>query len=109
MRLNSPTPSRPWSGPSRPATPRATRSEHYYAAGVSERRRVTVLYDKDCGFCRWSAHAIRRWDGRDSLAFASIQSGRGTRLLHAIRPELRLDSMHVVTADGRIWSGGEAV
>lgn len=70
---------------------------------------TTVLYDEDCGFCRWSADAIRRWDSRRALAFAPIQSERGSELLHAVPVGLRLDSMHAVTPDGRVWSGGEAV
>jgi predicted DCC family thiol-disulfide oxidoreductase YuxK len=80
-----------------------------YPADVAVRRRVTVLYDEDCGFCRWSADKLRAWDSRGALAFASIQCERGTGLLHAVPRELRLDSMHAVTPDGRVWSGGEAV
>jgi predicted DCC family thiol-disulfide oxidoreductase YuxK len=76
---------------------------------VAARPPVTVLYDEDCGFCRWSADKIRAWDSRGSLVFLSIQSERGTELLHAVPPELRLDSMHAVTPDGRVWSAGEAV
>lgn len=70
---------------------------------------VTVLYDDDCGFCRWSADRIGRWDSRRRLVFASIQSARGRELLHAVPADLRLASMHAVTPDGRVWSGGEAV
>src|SRR5262245_24427071 len=70
---------------------------------------VTVLYDDDCGFCRWSADRVRRLDGRGALAFAPIQGSVGAQLLRAVPPELRLASMHAVTPDGRVWSGGEAV
>ena len=76
---------------------------------MTGRGQVTVLYDDDCGFCRWSADAIGRWDSRGRLAFASIQGERGTELLHAVPVGLRLASMHAVTPDGRVWSGGEAV
>jgi predicted DCC family thiol-disulfide oxidoreductase YuxK len=76
---------------------------------VTEPQRVMLLYDEDCGFCRWSADKIRAWDSRGALAFASIQGETGTDLLHAVPPERRLDSMHAVTPDGRVWSGGEAV
>jgi predicted DCC family thiol-disulfide oxidoreductase YuxK len=72
-------------------------------------RAVTVLYDDDCGFCRWSAERIRRLDRRGALTFASIQGPTGSELLHGVPSELRLVSMHVVTPDGRAWSGGEAV
>jgi len=70
---------------------------------------ITVLYDEDCGFCRWSADKLRVWDTRGRLTFASIQSARGAELLQALPVAERLDSMHAVTPDGRVWSGGQAV
>lgn len=68
-----------------------------------------ALYDADCGFCRWSADRLKGWDSRGALAFASIQSTKGQQLLDALPPDSRLDAMHVVTVDGRVWSGGEAL
>jgi predicted DCC family thiol-disulfide oxidoreductase YuxK len=71
------------------------------------RRRAVVLYDEDCGFCRWSADLLRRWDRAGALGFASIQSSDA--LLGSIAPADRLRSMHVVDESGRIWSGGRAL
>ncbi len=34
---------------------------------------IAVLYDEDCGFCRWSADKLRAWDTRRRLTFAAIQ------------------------------------
>jgi predicted DCC family thiol-disulfide oxidoreductase YuxK len=76
---------------------------------VADPAPVWVLYDEDCGFCRWSADRIKRWDRRGGLAFASIQSRDGQDLLRACPLKDRLDTMHAVTRDGRVWSGGEAV
>ena len=70
---------------------------------------ITVLDDEDCGFCRWSADKLRAWDTQHRLAFAAIQSARGAELLVAVPEAQRLDSMHAVTTDGRVWSGGQAV
>jgi predicted DCC family thiol-disulfide oxidoreductase YuxK len=70
---------------------------------------IAVLYDEDCGFCRWSADKLRVWDTRRRLTFAAIQTARGSELLVAVPEALRLDSMHAVTPDGRVWSGGQAV
>jgi len=70
---------------------------------------IAVLYDEDCGFCRWSADKLRAWDTRRRLAFAAIQGGRGEELLGVVPEAKRLDSMHAVTSDGRVWSGGQAV
>jgi predicted DCC family thiol-disulfide oxidoreductase YuxK len=71
-------------------------------------RRITVLYDDDCGFCRWSADRIRRW-ARGQADVAPIQGEHGHELLRDVPPARQLDSMHVVTADGRVWSAGAAV
>jgi predicted DCC family thiol-disulfide oxidoreductase YuxK len=68
---------------------------------------IRVLYDEDCGFCRWSADRLRAWDRRGRLAFLPIQAA--DRLLGAIDPPERLDSWHAVTPDGRVWSAGAAL
>jgi predicted DCC family thiol-disulfide oxidoreductase YuxK len=70
---------------------------------------IAVLYDEDCGFCRWSTDKLKAWDTRDRLTFAAIQSARGAELLVAVPEAQRLDSMHAVTPDGRVLSGGYAV
>jgi predicted DCC family thiol-disulfide oxidoreductase YuxK len=68
---------------------------------------IHVLYDEDCGFCRWSAGRLCAWDRRGRLTFAPIQAAGG--MLDAIPPFERLDSWHAVTPDGRVWSAGAAV
>lgn len=72
-------------------------------------RRIVVLYDEDCGFCRWSSERLRAWDRRHALRFAPIQSAQGRRLLAPVPKVARLESMHAVTPDGRVWSAGAAV
>jgi predicted DCC family thiol-disulfide oxidoreductase YuxK len=71
-------------------------------------RSITVLYDDDCGFCRWSADRIRRVSRR-RVQIVTIQSQRGQFLLREVPADRRLDSMHAVTADGRVWPAGAAV
>ena len=68
--------------------------------------RTTVLYDDDCGFCRWSADKLRRWDRHGRLRFVAIQSATGERLLSELTPTERLESWHVITPDGRRSSAG---
>lgn len=68
-----------------------------------------MLYDDDCGFCRWSAARLRSWDRGGRLRFTAIQGGDGSRLLSAIPARERLDAMHAVTPDGRVWTGGGAL
>ena len=70
---------------------------------------LTVLYDADCGFCRWSVAQLLALDRGGRLMPEPIQSAVGGRLLAGIAPAERLASAHVVTADGRVASGGDAV
>lgn len=70
---------------------------------------MVVLYDEDCGFCRWSSDVLRRWDRRDRLRFVPIRSAEGTQLLRDVAEDRRLTSWHVVTSDGQARSGGAAV
>jgi predicted DCC family thiol-disulfide oxidoreductase YuxK len=69
---------------------------------------VIVLYDADCGFCRWAmAWAVRR-DHHHVLVTVPIQSPLGSELLVDVIPNDRLRSAHVVRDDGRRRSGGAA-
>ena len=73
----------------------------------SEGEQLAVLYDGDCGFCRWSLDKILAWDRRQRLRPVAIQGEEGQRLLAPVSPERRLDSWHLVV-DGEIHSGGAA-
>jgi predicted DCC family thiol-disulfide oxidoreductase YuxK len=68
-----------------------------------------VLYDADCGFCRWTVERIEAWDRSGRVIPVPIQSECGERLLASVPPARRLDSWHLVTGDGRLYSGGEAI
>jgi predicted DCC family thiol-disulfide oxidoreductase YuxK len=70
--------------------------------------RHVVLYDEDCGFCRWSLDRLLRWDRRGCLRATPIQSEEGARLLSDLNEHDRLASWHLVTPDGRRYSGGAA-
>jgi predicted DCC family thiol-disulfide oxidoreductase YuxK len=64
-------------------------------------RRATILYDRDCGFCRWSLAKLLRWDRRRALRPLALQ--------HPDARGFSTDSWHLVTEDGRVLSGGAAV
>jgi predicted DCC family thiol-disulfide oxidoreductase YuxK len=68
---------------------------------------LAVLYDRDCGFCKWALDKILAWDRRSRLRPVAIQSDEGQRLLGEIPPERRLESWHLVT-DGEVRSAGAA-
>ena len=70
--------------------------------------RSVLLYDEDCGFCRWSANKVVRW-GRGGVTARSIQSEEGRSLLAGVPEDRRLDSWHLVLPGGRVRSAGAAV
>lgn len=73
-------------------------------------QRTTVLYDADCGFCRWSADRLRVWDGgRERLRFVNLRGPDADELLGPMDEPIRFASWHVVTSDGRVRSAGAAV
>lgn len=69
-----------------------------------------VLYDFDCGFCRWSLSKILDWDRARRLRPLPIQSEEGQRLLDeaGVPDDQRLRSWHLVHPDGRVESAGAA-
>ena len=69
---------------------------------------LTVLYDADCGFCRWTLATLLAWDRAFRLYPVAIQSAEGQRLLRDVDAPLRLATAHAVTPDGRVYSGGAA-
>jgi predicted DCC family thiol-disulfide oxidoreductase YuxK len=70
---------------------------------------VTVLFDCDCGFCRWSVAKLLAWDRAGRLRPLAIQSEEGQRLLADLTAEERLATAHAVDAAGRRTSGGDAL
>ncbi|MEK6250406.1 MAG: DCC1-like thiol-disulfide oxidoreductase family protein [Actinomycetota bacterium] len=70
--------------------------------------RVAILYDADCGFCRWSLAKVLAWDRSRRLRPVAISSAAGDRLLGDLSEEERRASWHLVDADGRRRSAGEA-
>jgi predicted DCC family thiol-disulfide oxidoreductase YuxK len=68
--------------------------------------RAALLYDDDCGFCRWSVARILRRDMAKSLQPLAIQGPDGSQLLASVAPERRLESWHLVLGE-RVFSGGD--
>lgn len=65
-----------------------------------------LLYDSDCGFCRWSVDKVLAWDRKNRLRPVALQEPEADQLLPDIDPETKMASWHLVTADGRVFSGG---
>lgn len=75
--------------------------------------RLTVLYDDDCGFCRWSVSQLRPLDRHGRFEFIPLQHATD----HPDRPELAelarthdlVAAIHVVRPDGDVRAGGGAM
>lgn len=68
-----------------------------------------VLYDADCGFCRWSLAKLLAWDRRGLLRPVALQDPEAERLLAHMAEGERMASWHLITRDGEVRSGGEAL
>ena len=69
---------------------------------------LTVLYDEDCGFCKWSLNRLLAWDRHRRLRPLAIQSEEGQELLRDVPEAERLDSWHLVLPGGEVHSAGAA-
>jgi predicted DCC family thiol-disulfide oxidoreductase YuxK len=67
-----------------------------------------LLYDSDCGFCRWSVDKILAWDRRGSLRPVALQAAEAAELLGDMAEERRMASWHLVTSEGKVYSRGAA-
>jgi predicted DCC family thiol-disulfide oxidoreductase YuxK len=70
--------------------------------------RDVLLYDADCGFCRWSVDKILRLDRRRKIRAVPLQSPEADELLGPMDRERKMASWHLVTGDGEVRSGGAA-
>ena len=78
----------------------------FYTVGME---RAVILFDNDCGFCRWSLSKILAWDRHGRLRPVGLQSPEADDLLKGMDPERKRASWHLVARDGRTYSGGQAV
>jgi predicted DCC family thiol-disulfide oxidoreductase YuxK len=69
---------------------------------------LALLYDADCGFCRWSLDKILAWDRAGRLRPVSLQDPEADRLLGDMPVDRKMASWHLVTPDGRVYSAGAA-
>jgi predicted DCC family thiol-disulfide oxidoreductase YuxK len=65
-----------------------------------------ILYDSDCGFCRWSLGGVLALDRDTRLAPLALGTPDADTLLADLPPERRAASWHLVSPDGRRWSAG---
>ncbi len=67
-----------------------------------------LLYDADCGFCRWSLDKILARDRDRRIRAVPLQSAEADALLPGMSREKKMASWHLVTPDGTVHSAGDA-
>jgi predicted DCC family thiol-disulfide oxidoreductase YuxK len=68
----------------------------------------TVIYDPECGFCRWSLAQVLALDRERRLRPVALGTAEADQLLADIAPAERAASWHLVSPDGRRESAGAA-
>jgi predicted DCC family thiol-disulfide oxidoreductase YuxK len=76
--------------------------------GPDQPGRASVLYDAECGFCRWALAKLLAWDRGRRLRPVAINSTEGGRLLSTLNDAQRVSSWHLIGTDGRRHSAGAA-
>src|SRR5258708_32406566 len=71
--------------------------------------RVSLLYDRECAFCCWSASVLLAWDRRGRLRPVALQSAEAGRLLAGTPEHQRMASWHLVVTNNRVLSAGAAI
>jgi predicted DCC family thiol-disulfide oxidoreductase YuxK len=70
---------------------------------------ATVFYDADCGFCVWCVARVMAWDRRGRLRFAPLQDQvAAAPVREQVDDDRLMESWHLVTEDGRVYSAGGA-
>jgi predicted DCC family thiol-disulfide oxidoreductase YuxK len=71
---------------------------------------MIVLYDRDCGFCTWTADWLRRADREGRLRLVALQDAPLTPSLAAIATTYDLRcALHTLDDGGVVHAGGDAV
>ncbi len=67
---------------------------------------VTLIYDSDCGFCRWCLGKVLAWDRRRAVRPVALGTEEADRLLAGTPAGERMSSWHLVDSAGEVHSAG---
>lgn len=65
-----------------------------------------VIYDRDCGVCRWSLSLLLRADRHRRMRPLALGTPQADKLLADLTPEQRSASWHLIAPDGGRTSAG---
>jgi predicted DCC family thiol-disulfide oxidoreductase YuxK len=77
--------------------------------GGAGRQRWLILYDADCGLCKWVLAVLLSWDRAARLRPIALQRAEADDLLADLAPAERMASWHLVSPAGARQSGGAAL
>ena len=80
-----------------------------HAPGLLGERRWVVLYDAECGLCKWLLSGLLRWDRAARLHPIALQRSEADDLLRELTPAERMASWHLISPTGERRSGGAAL
>jgi predicted DCC family thiol-disulfide oxidoreductase YuxK len=69
---------------------------------------ATLVYDGDCGFCRWCVGKVLGWDRAGRVKAVPLGTPAADMLLADVDAATRTQSWHLVTPEGKIFSAGAA-
>jgi predicted DCC family thiol-disulfide oxidoreductase YuxK len=78
-------------------------------AKSSSSSKYVLAYDADCGRCTRFAHVVDSLDKSEKLDFISLTLADQKGLLDMIVPSLRYRSFHLISPNGEVKSGSEAL
>ena len=67
---------------------------------------AVLVYDGECGFCRWAVDKLMAWDRNERVRPLAIQDPEADRILASVDPGARATSWHLAAPDGRVYSAG---
>ena len=68
-----------------------------------------LIYDDVCGFCQRSVRLLRRVDWFRTIDPVPMSAAADLMARHSISPDAMMSAMHLVTRQGRVYAGAEAV
>ncbi len=83
-------------------------ADSFAGSTCAEMAPLPILYDADCGFCRFMLAQVLAWDRRGRLRPVALQAPEADRLLGDMPEEQRMASWHLVLPGGEVRSGGAA-
>jgi len=68
-----------------------------------------LIFDDGCGLCQRGVWLLRRFDWLKTITFVPVSTATDLLAKHSISLEAMMKAMHLVTRDGRVFAGAEAV